>query len=65
LPRNQVDRHADFWLARDRFEISAAISQGSASAHIPDVPSPCFENVDVALTVHDSVRVLESGKDAN
>ena len=62
LPRNQVDRHADFWVARDRFEISAAISQGSASAHTPDVPWQLADCVEVALTVRECVRVLESRK---
>jgi hypothetical protein len=65
LPRNQVDRHADFRCVRDRFEISAVISKAGASAYLPDVPRQCSENIDVALTVRERVRVLENGKNAN
>jgi len=36
-----------------------------ASAYLPDVPLQCSGNIDVALTVRECVRVLESDKHAN
>jgi hypothetical protein len=58
LPRNQVDRHADFWCVRDRFEISEAISKAGASAYLPDVLLQVFGFMKVICGCPRTVRVL-------
>ncbi len=46
-------------------EIRATDWKAGASAHIPDVPPQTADCADVARTVRECVRVLETGKHAN
>jgi len=68
LPHNQVEHRADdcgFALGGDRATTKSYCAVPGASAYLPDVPLQCSGNIDVALTVRECVRVLESDKHAN
>lgn len=65
LPRNQVDhrvQRSDCALNEDRKILS---ENASTSAYLPDVPLQCYENIGVAVTVRECVRVLGSEKRGN
>jgi hypothetical protein len=55
--RNQVDHSAGFRLDNGHLGIRIAVWNTGASAHIPDVPLQCTDNIGIALTVRECVRV--------
>ena len=59
---NQADRQANFRIADGFSEIRTIDWKAGASAHTPDVPWQLADCVEVALTVRECVRVLESRK---
>jgi hypothetical protein len=65
FPNNQIRYWGDLCHRFAANRQANAHCQRGASAHIPDVPRQCSENIDVALTVRDSVRVLGSAEHAS
>jgi hypothetical protein len=65
LPNNQVEQRGHdcgFALCEDDATTKCYCGMPGASAYLPDVPQQRTELIELAKTVRESVRVLESGK---